>query len=619
MARKNTNELYSTHTSLLMRLLHGSKRYFLLGILFAWLTSLLDLVNPRIISFTVDSVIGTAVPSLPHIFESLVNKLGGVDALRLHIGYIAILVILIAVISGLMRYTFRMMNAKGQEVMLQSTRDLLYGHILSLPLTWHNKNHTGDIIQRCTSDVDVIRSFLAEQLTALIRMAVQILLSLYFMIGISPAMTGMVALFIPVIVLFSYFFHVRIEASFQKVDEMEGQLSAVAQENLTGVRVVRAFGRESYERARFEKKNDEYTGLWDYLMKLLSLFWATGDAISGLQTLLILIVGANFCLSGRITVGGYIAFLSYSAMLNGPVRQLGRVISGMSRAGVSIDRIRYILNSAPEHETEEATDADMSGDIVFDHVTFRYEKPEKEDGDEKAADDVPVLDDVSMVLRAGQVTGILGSTGSGKSTLMYLLCRLYDLPEGQGEIRIGERRLPSIPRDCVRKQVGIVLQEPYLFSKTLGENIAITRKDASQTEIERAARTAVLDETITRFSKGYETFVGERGVTLSGGQKQRTAIAQTLIRKTPIMILDDSLSAVDAQTDARIRAELNREEGHATRILISHRINSLMHADHIIVLDKGKVVEEGTHDELYALNGLYRKICDLQSPEGVQA
>ncbi len=597
---------YPDRISLLLRLVEGSKRFFVASILFAWLTSLLDLVNPRIIAFAVDAVLGNADASLPSPLQLWIDRIGGIAALRSNLFLISLAVILFAVLAGLSRYLFRMMTARGQEVMMKSTRDLLYRHIVSLPLTWHNQNHTGDIIQRCTSDVDVIRAFLSEQLITLVRMVVQILLALIFMLNISPVLTLVEVAFIPVIVLSSLFFHVHMGRSFRKVDEMEGQLSAIAQENLTGVRVVRAFGRETYERRRFEEKNDEYTGLWDHLMRLLSIFWATGDALAGLQNLLILVIGARFCLSGGITVGSYIAFLSYSAMIAGPVRQLGRIISGTSRAGVSIDRIRYILNSEPERETESVSPASMNGDITFDHVRFRY-----------GTDDAPVLDDVSFTCKAGQITGILGSTGSGKSTLMYLLCRLYDLPEDGGEIRIGDRRLSSISRQDVRRQVGIVLQEPYLFSRTLGENIAIAGLSASDEQIREAAKIAVLDETVSRFSKGYDTFVGERGVSLSGGQKQRTAIAQTLIRNTPIMILDDSLSAVDAETDTRIRHEMNRMDTKATRILIAHRITTLMHADHIIVLDRGKVVEEGTHEELLRMNGLYRRICDLQSPENV--
>ena len=601
----NDHMHFSKRSSVLLRLVKGSKRFFIASVLFAWLTSLLDLINPKIISFAVDAVIGETDIQVPPVLNPLMDAVGGVAGLRQNIGMIALAILIIAIVAGTCRYIFRMMNFKGQERMLKNTRNLLYQHITSLPLTWHNQNHTGDIIQRCTSDVDVIRAFLSDQLTTLVRMVVSILLSIVFMFSISWKLTLMVCLFIPAIVLFSYFFHVRIEASFQKVDEMEGHLSAVAQENLSGVRVVRAFGRENYERQRFEQSNEEYTGLWKYLMRLLSLFWATGDALSGLQTLLILLVGANFCLAGDMTVGNYIAFLSYSAMLSGPVRMLGRVISGMSRSGVSIDRIRYILNAPPEMNTKGNEEPNMEGDIVFDHVAFHYGE---KDGD--------VLQDVSFTAKAGKVTGILGSTGSGKSTLMYLLCRLYDLPENGGRILINGKDIAYMDRNWVRKHVGIVLQEPYLFSKTLGENIAMTDAQADQEMIRESAKIAALDETVQHFVKGYETSVGERGVTLSGGQKQRTAIAQTLMRHTPITILDDSLSAVDSETDAKIRTALDSMPQKSTRIIISHRITTLMHADQILVLDKGRIVERGTHAELLEKNGLYRRICDMQSPEG---
>ena len=606
---KGCDEMNKTHfssrTGVLLRLVRGSKRFFVASILFAWMTSLLDLINPKIISFAVDAVIGEKNISAPAYLQPLLNVSGGISGLRQNIGLIALAILLIALLAGSCRYAFRVMNFRGQERMLKNTRNLLYQHITSLPLTWHNQNHTGDIIQRCTSDVDVIRSFLSDHITTLIRMVVSILLSIAFMMSISWKLTLMVCCFIPVIILFSYFFHVRIESSFLKVDEMEGHLSAVAQENLTGVRVVRAFGRENYERKRFETANEEYTGLWKYLMHLLSLFWATGDAISGLQTLMILLIGANYCLAGELTVGNYIAFLSYSAMLSGPVRMLGRVISGMSRSGVSIDRIRYILEAHSETNTKGSQKPAMDGDIVFEHVAFHY-----------GENDADVLRDVSFTAKAGKVTGILGSTGSGKSTLMYLLCRLYDLPENGGRIMVGGNDIACMDRTWVREHVGIVLQEPYLFSKTLGENIAMTDAGADFERIRESARIAALDETIEHFAKGYETSVGERGVTLSGGQKQRTAIAQTLMRHTPITILDDSLSAVDTETDAKIRKSLENMPEQSTRILISHRITTLMHADQILVLDKGRIVEQGTHEELIAKNGLYRKICDMQSPEG---
>ena len=591
----------------LLRLLKGSKRFFIASILLGWLSSFLEMFNPQLISFIVDSVLGAADTTVPAWAGPLLSAAGGLEALQQNLLLPALAVVVTALFAGLARWGFRMMNAHAQENMLLYTRRLLYRHIVRLPLSWHHRNRTGDIIQRCTNDVETIRSFLSDQLITLIRTALQIVLALYFMIGISLRLSCITAVFIPITVMFSLFFHRRIEKSFRVVDEKEGVLSAVAQENLTGVRVVRAFGRESYERERFEKTNGEYTGMWDHLMKLLSAFWATGDALSGLQRMLILFIGAAFCISGQVTVGQFIAFISYSAMLEWPVRQLGRVISGMSRAGVSIDRIAYILNSPEEEDGKESGGPPMDGDIEFSHVSFSY------------GDDLEVLRDVSFTAKAGKVTGILGSTGSGKSTLMYLLCRLYDLKPGNGKITVGGKDLSAMDRAYVRSHVGIVQQEPFLFNRTLGENISIGLDHSTEQAIWEAAKVSQLEETVDHMTQKFDTLVGERGVSLSGGQKQRAAIAQTLILDRPILLLDDSLSAVDTRTDALIRAQMNQMSKKPTRILISHRVTTLMDADEIVVLDKGRVVEKGTHEELLAKGGMYRRICDLQSPEGMRS
>jgi len=366
------------------------------------------------------------------------------------------------------------------------------------------------------------------------------------------------------------------------------------------VRVVRAFGREDYERKRFEKQNTYYTGLWVHLMKLMSYFWGAGDLITGIQVVLVLSLGSAFCVHGTLTTGEFIAFLTYNGMLIWPVRQLGRVISEMSKAGVSIDRIRYIMNTPEEKDRPDATEPDMHQDITFDHVTFSYEE------------NVPVVKDVSFTVKAGTTFGILGSTGSGKSTLMHLLDRLYDLPEGSGSIRIGDTDIRDIKAQYLRRNIGMVLQEPYLFSRTIGENISITDRSMPMSDIRTAARLASVDDAITGFKNGYDTMVGERGVTLSGGQKQRTAIARMLTQKAPIMVFDDSLSAVDAETDAKIRSALNRHLKDSTVILIAHRVTTLMNADKIMVMDKGKIVEMGTPDELMAKGGVYKRIYDMQ-------
>ena len=568
----------------------------------AALSSLADMITPQIIRVTVDNVLGGQSPAnLNPFVRGLLEAAGGAEGLRNRLWIMALAVVIVAVIKVATLYGFRVMNARGSETLVKTMRDTLYGHIERLPFQWHMKNHTGDIIQRCTSDIETTRNFISEQMTSLIRIAILLVLSVTFMLGMNLRLTLIAMIPLPVIVWYSIFFHHKFRKGFQECDESEGRLSAMAQENLTGVRVVRAFGRERYERDRFDAQNKAYTNLWVRLGRLMSLFWSTSDILSGIQVMLVVVFGVVFCLRGEMTSGEYIAFLSYNGMLVWPVRQLGRMISDMSKAGVGIDRIAYIMDAEEEQDQPGAAEAPMTGDIRFEHVSFAYEgAPE-------------MLHDIDLTIPAGTTLGILGGTGSGKSTLVYLLDRLYDLPEGNGRITVGGTDIRKIRLDHLRKNIGIVLQEPYLFSRTLKENLGITRTAMEEEELREAARAACLEETIQGFAKGYDTFVGERGVTLSGGQKQRAAIARMLTQNAPIMVFDDSLSAVDTETDARIRRELEKRFGSATIILISHRITTLSKADQVLVLDRGRVAQLGTPEELRQQPGLYRQIFEIQT------
>ena len=582
--------------------MRGSVGFFVTSIISALLLALLDTLSPKIISVTVDSVLGSEPAELPEWALSIINSLGGFEYFRPHLYYVALLLVVLAVFTAVFQYCNRVFNAKGAETLVKNMRDSIFTHIDRLPFSWHMKNQTGDIIQRCTSDVDNVKRFLSDQLTSVFRIIIMLCLSLYFMFSMNVKLALVAVAFMPFIIGYSALFHGKIGKRFEVCDENEGILSAIAQENLTGVRVVRAFGRERYEREKFTKQNEYYTGLWVNLHRTFSIFWSTSDLISGIWVMCIVVVGAVMCVRGDgMTAGKYIAFISYNAMLMWPIRQLGRMISEMSKTGVSLGRIYQIMSAEEEHDKPDAVTPDMHGDIVFDHVSFAYDGcPE-------------ILSDINFSVKAGTTLGILGGTGSGKSTLMYLLDRLYDIPEGCGKITIGGVDIADMKADWVRENVGMVLQEPFLFSKSIAENVGITKENIDLPEIREAARIACLDETVTSFSKGYDTFVGERGVTLSGGQKQRAAIARLIVQRTPIMVFDDSLSAVDTETDSKIRHALSENLGGSTVILISHRITTLMQAEKIVVLDKGRVAEEGTHSELISKGGLYKQIYEIQT------
>ena len=587
---------------LILRFLKGSKAFFILCMICAALSALADMITPQIIRVTVDNILGSApTNTLSPPVRGMLDAFGGPEKLRGNLWIMALAVVAVAVVKVASQYGFRVTNVRGSETLVKTMRDTLYRHIERLPFQWHMQNHTGDIIQRCTSDIDTTRNFISEQLTNLIRIGIMLALSVVFMLGMNVSLTLIAMAPLPVIVWYSLFFHKKFRKGFQECDENEGKLSAMVQENLTGVRVVRAFGRERYERDRFGKQNSFYTSLWVKLGKLMAFFWCSADILSGVQIMLVVVFGVLFCLNRGMTAGEFIAFVSYNGMLVWPVRQLGRMISEMSKAGVGIDRIGYIMDAEEEKDAPDAKDAPMDGDIRFEHVSFSYEgSPE-------------MLHDINLTIPAGTTLGILGGTGSGKSTMMYLLDRLYVLPEDGGRITIGGTDIRKIRLEHLRRNIGIVLQEPFLFSRTLRENLAITAPDLEEEELRTAAQAACLDETIQSFTRGYDTAVGERGVTLSGGQKQRAAIARMLTRPTPIMIFDDSLSAVDTETDAKIRKELEKRFGSATIILISHRITTLSKADQVLVLDHGRVAQLGTPAELSRQDGLYREIEQIQS------
>ena len=592
---------FKTNRELVWHFLRGSKAYFIIAIVCISLMNLLALIVPRVISYTVDTLITGKESDLPAFIVDAIESIGGSAYIREHLYLIAVFLMVIGALSALCNYLYRYYNNKGAETLVETMRNEIFAHIARLPFSWHTKNQTGDIIQRCTSDVDAVKNFVSGQLTEVFRVVLMVAFSLYFMFTINVKLALIAVILIPINIAYSAYGHKRMGKIFEEADVEEGKLSAVVQENLTGVRVVRAFGRELFEKERFEKQNHDYWKMWIRMDWILAWFWAIGTLLLSLQTMIVVVLGAVFAVRGEMLAGEYIAFFSYNIMLTWPIRLLGRLISGLSRSEIATDRIRYIMDSEPEKDEGKKLKPDMTGDIVFNNVSFAYDESKE------------IVKDVSFRIKGGTTVGILGGTGSGKSTLMHLLNRLYELPKENGSITISGVDIKDIELGYLRENVGMVLQEPYLFSRTLAENIALGGGNADIEDIKEAAGTASLLETIESFKEGFETTVGERGVTLSGGQKQRTAIARMLIGKSPIMVFDDSLSAVDAETDAKIRKGLMEKGKDSTVIIISHRITTLMAADNILVLDKGRLVESGTHDELIKNTGIYRKIYDIQS------
>lgn len=594
------NKIKTNHFKSIIRFIRGNLHFFVWSLFFSALFTVFNAMTPQIISVTVDTVLGDAENGLPDWLKGLVN----LDWLRAHPAQVltgaAVLIIVVSLLSGLCNYGLRVSTAKGSEGFVKGLRDSLFAHIQRLPFQWHVRHQTGEIIQRCTSDVEVVRNFITNQLLEVIRVIFLVAVSLSIMFSMNWKIALVATIFIPIILSYSAIFYSKIASRFRTADEAEGALSSAVQENLTGVRVVRAFGRERFEVDRFDVKNEAFASYWIELGKLMSLYWSLGDLITGLQILTVIILGTMLAVRGEITLGVFLAFVSYNSSMIWPIRGLGRILSEMSKAGVSIDRVVYILGAQEETEAPDALTPPMDRDIAFEHVTFSYEGEK------------PVLQDLSFTIPAGQTFAILGGTGSGKSTITHLLDRLYDLKDGEGKITIGGVDIRSIRRDYLRKNVGLVLQEPFLFSRTIKENIAISHPSADFEEIRRSASIACVDEAIDTFNDGYETIVGERGVTLSGGQKQRVAIARMLMQNAPIMVFDDSLSAVDAETDAKIRATLKERMGQATVILISHRITTLMQADQILVLEDGKFSDMGTHQQLISRPGIYRNIYNIQ-------
>jgi ATP-binding cassette subfamily B protein len=589
----------SAKLRLLWIFMRGNRIRYVFAILGEGFATLLSLVVPLVLRVLIDSITGDKSFELPRWLSSFMGSIEQAGAVARYLILGGLLIVLLTLLRGLFLYLKGKWSAQAAESTAKNMRERLYDHLQHLPYDYHVKAQTGDLIQRCTSDVETVRRFLALQFIEVGRAVFMLGAVLPLMLSLDVRMTIVSMAVVPFIFAFALVFFMKVRTAFQASDESEGELSTVLQENLTGVRVVRAFARQLYEIEKFDHYNARFRDLTYRLIWLLAWYWGTSDLFCLAQIGTVVLIGAFWASQGIITLGTFFVFASYIGMLLWPVRQMGRILTDMGKTVVSLGRIKEILDTPREDLNKEGKKPIITGNIEFENVSFTY-------GDGRR-----VLDNVSFSVTRGHTVALLGATGSGKSTLVHMIPALYGYDGGS--IKLDGVEIRDINKKWLRKNVGIVLQEPFLFSRSVKDNIGLARKESEEAEIVEAARTAAIHDVIVGFEEGYDTPVGERGVTLSGGQKQRVAIARTLVKNYPILIFDDSLSAVDTETDAAIRRALRERSHKATTFIISHRISTLSEADLILVLEDGKLVQSGTHNELVSTEGLYRRIWSLQN------
>ena len=552
---------------------------------------------PQFIKYIFDYVLDNtgASNTLPNFIKDFFSNYTGIKAAFM----VAILLVVFQFIRALMMFLNGYIKGVFSERIAFDMRTKLYKHIQDLPTSYHNTVDTGDLIQRCTSDIDLLKNTLSNQIPELLYIVTAFTSGALQMSAINPLITLVTLIMVPFTFILSFIYFKYISKQFDIVEEDEANMTQTIQENVNGVRVVKAFNQEAYEIKKFSEKSEVFKTSTFKVNKAMSIYWGISDGLVFLQYA----ITVAFCIflaeKGSISSGDIVACLMYISSIVYPIRGLGRIIGDFGKSIIASKRIDEILDMDVEYVNNGDLKPEIKGNIEFKDVRFKFNDSEEE-----------LLKGISFSINSGETVAIVGKTGSGKSTIASLLVRMQEYTGGS--IKLDGVELKDIDKHYLRDNVGIVLQEPFLYAKSVYENIKIADKNLNEESVFNAAKTARIHDDILSFDKGYETLVGEKGVTLSGGQKQRVAIARMLVLNKPVLIFDDSLSAVDTKTDLMIRNALKNENDLYTSIIITHRITTAKEANKIIVIEDGKISAIGNHEYLASINGLYKNLWDIQ-------